>query len=477
MSSPREGVRELFLLKIICRQQIIFEEMSVNEVNQVEDDDVAQGRSEGRGTTDHKEVVQQSSEASSSKSAPRKRFYLSGSKFLLTFAQCQTPKEEVVERIRDQHPDAIAYIVARELHADGQPHLHVYLAFEEPRKIKDYAYFNTLVHPHKQANLKSVRSPKGAQEYCKKGGDYLTHGVDALGKKRKPPSTTETYIRSVVDGEISRDEGLAQYLGVRARCGSAIDRELDIQLRAKAKRQRAASSHEAVNVIPSHLSVPNGRVARWLNENIRKPRAPRQAQLWIKAGPGAGKTTFVDQVLPYLYPGLSIYSLPYDGEWQDDYEDGCYDLIIADEYRTQYRIQYLNRLADGSVTKLRRRAMKPVEKRDRLPMIVLSNYLPEEAYHKAADKGDPSIKALADRFRVVDYDTSETIRVTKDGEIIQLALPDPRVSKAGVTRTRTVPRRERGPVRYENWNGVEDPERFYRHTQPDSPLTLSPYSP
>lgn len=450
--------------------------MSVNEVNQVEDDDDAQVRSEGRAASEPESLAEQSSEASSSKKSTSKRFNLSGSKFLLTYPQCPTPKTEVVERIRDQHPDCIGYIVAEEVHADGAPHLHVYLAFEETRKIRDPAYFDTLVHPMKHGNYQSARSPKAVQEYCKKDGNYLSHGVVAMGKKRKPPSATETYIRSVVDGEISRDQGLAQYLGVRARCGSAIDRELDIQLRARAKRQRALASHQEVAVIASTLSAPNARLARWLNENIRKPRAPRQAQLWIVAGPGAGKTTFVDQVLPYLYPNLSIYSLPYDGEWQDDYEDGLYDLIIADEYRTQYRIQYLNRLADGSVTKLRRRSMKPVEKRDRLPMIVLSNYHPDEAYHKAADKGDPSLKALYDRFRVVYFDKTETLRVGKEGEIIQLALPDPRVSKAGITSTRKVPRRDIGPKRYEEWNGVEDPRRYYRLTQAadSSPIDLSP---
>ena len=445
--------------------------MSVNEVNQVEDDEVAQGRSEGRAATDHEEVAEQSSEASSSKKSTSKRFNLSGSKFFLTYPQCPTPKQEVVERIRDQHPDVEGYIVAEEVHADGTPHLHVYLAFEETRKIKDPAYFDTLVHPMKHGNYQSVRSPNAVKKYCQKDGNYLTEGVEAMGKKRKPPSATETYVRSVVDGEISRDEGLAKYLGLRARCGSAIDRELDIQLRVRAKRQRALASHQEVAVIASTLSKPNFKLAQWLNDNIRKHRAPRQAQLWIVAGPGAGKTTFVDQVLPYLYPNLSIYSLPYDGEWQDDYEDGLYDIIIADEYRTQYRIQYLNRLADGSVTKLRRRSMKPVEKRDRLPLIVLSNYTPDEAYHKAADKGDPSLKALYDRFRVIYFDSTETLRVGKEGEIIQLALPDPRVCRAGFTSTRQVPRREKGPKKYEEWNGVEDPRRYHRLTQAaDFPL-------
>ena len=99
--------------------------MSVNEVNQVEDDDDAQGRSEGRAASELESLAEQSSEASSSKKSTSKRFNLSGSKFLLTYPQCPTPKTEVVERIRDQHPDCIGYIVAEEVHADGTPHLHV----------------------------------------------------------------------------------------------------------------------------------------------------------------------------------------------------------------------------------------------------------------------------------------------------------------------------------------------------------------
>lgn len=428
--------------------------MSVNEVNHPVEDDVAQGRSEGRGTTDHQEVVEQSSEASSSKDLPSKRFRMRGSKFFLTYPQCGNSKEEVAQRLAELFGSALAgYVVAEERHESGDAHLHVYIALEESREIKDAAYFDSIVHPPKHGNYQVARSPQSVIEYCAKEGCYVAQNVDIRTKsrKRKERTVSEAYFRDVIVENMSKDEADFRYGQYRLLHGRALDAEVEHQLRLRAKRFRATQSQQKVAVIAGNGLSANEDIAEWLNANIRPelPRDLRQAQLWIVTKPGAGKTTFKDTVLPWLYPGLSTYQLPYDGDWFDAYEDGCYDLIIADEYRAQMKIQTMNQLADGSTISLRRRGQPPVIKRDRLPMIVLSNYTPDKAYRKLAERGEESLKALKERFLVVEFTAKQPLRVTKEGSRPPVTLNHPTAPKAGYRGTYAPgPPQDTGPVRY-----------------------------
>lgn len=458
--------------------------MSVNEVNTSVTDDAAQGRSEGRAATDHEEVAEQSSEASSSEARRPKAFRCRGSKFLITFSQCPVPKEEVAARLPALYPDLNGYIVAEESHANGDPHLHVYLDLKGKRDIQDPFFFDPMVGPPYHGSIEAARSPAGSIRYCQKEGCYVSYGVDVRTKsrKRKERTVSEAYFQALIGENQSKDDLDFRYGPYRLLHGQSLDREIAHQLRLRAKRFRVTSIQKPVKAEPGDTNPLNADVAHWLNANIRTelPRDLRQAQLWIVTKPGAGKTTFKDIVLPWLYPGLSVYQLPYDGEWYDAYEDGCYDLIIADEFRGHcMKAQHMNQLADGSVISLRRRGTPPAIKRDRLPLIVLSNYTPEEAYNKLADKGDEGLKALKERFMVLRYGKGERLRVQKDGSRPPVALNHPHAPVACMKSTYAPgPPKDIGPVAYDIWNGVEDPERYHRSLQQhDSPLTLSPYSP
>ncbi len=69
---------------------------------------------------------------------------------------------------------------------------------------------------------------------------------------------------------------------------------------------------------------------------------------------------------------LRLYHVTRD-EWDDEYEDGQFDLIVADEYRGAKDIAWINQVAEGSKVKLRRKGLTGVLKTDRLPMIICSN--------------------------------------------------------------------------------------------------------
>ena len=72
---------------------------------------------------------------------------------------------------------------------------------------------------------------------------------------------------------------------------------------------------------------------------------------------------------------------------------------MLDEFRSQKMITDLNPILSGDPISLSRRGMAPVEKRDKLPVIIMSNYTPEECFPNASEHG--KLEPLLDRIKVV----------------------------------------------------------------------------
>lgn len=103
-----------------------------------------------------------------------------------------------------------------------------------------------------------------------------------------------------------------------------------------------------------------------------------------------------------------MYEAPYE-DWNDNYEDGMFDLIIFDEFKGQKAIYDMNLLTDGYVTPLKRRGKNPYLKKDKLPVIVCSNFSAGEAYKKADEM---SRRAFVSRYTEVYMDDSFSIIIT-----------------------------------------------------------------
>ena len=78
-------------------------------------------------------------------------------------------------------------------------------------------------------------------------------------------------------------------------------------------------------------------------------------------------------------------------------------------------ITELNPILSGDPTTLSRRGMSPITKRDILPVIVMSNYTPEECFPSANEHG--KLEPLLDRIKVVKCEGPIRVvegRVTED---------------------------------------------------------------
>jgi hypothetical protein len=131
--------------------------------------------------------------------------------------------------------------------------------------------------------------------------------------------------------------------------------------------------------VAESLEHSNMVIAGWVMQNLRGQVRPFKAkQLYVSGNAGVGKTSFVS----ILSKCVNVYVAPNDGAWWDTYDDAV-DLVVFDEFKGNYSIQFLNGFLEGAAHgfPLPRRGTAPLTKRKNVACLFLGNYRLEEAYH------------------------------------------------------------------------------------------------
>ncbi|AXH74712.1 MAG: Rep catalytic domain protein [Cressdnaviricota sp.] len=109
-------------------------------------------------------------------------YQINSSRLFLTYPQCTLSKEEAYDYLENLFkPEEI--LVAHELHASGDDHLHCYLRLSSPIRTRD-PRFADLPGPF-HGNYQGCRSAKRVLVYCTKGDNYRSNfDVAPLVEKR-----------------------------------------------------------------------------------------------------------------------------------------------------------------------------------------------------------------------------------------------------------------------------------------------------
>jgi len=350
-------------------------------------------------------------------------FRLQAKNLFLTFPQCDYPLTDFCQKVKDffaeKNNRIIKGVASQENHQDGNKHLHLFVSLEKLCQTRKVDYFDNLVCPAKHPNIVSrLKSQYETIKYIIKDGVYQvlpdtsSFDLDAfmeLSSKKK--STLSSLIVQMIDQGSTLHEIDDEHPEYVMHHKKSLKEYLDFRVLKNLHRSRAEAQQAGFLVSPAsgHMSSFNKDLASWLNQNIRTPtpRPHRTAQLWLRASPGTGKTTLI-KFLEQSF-NLSIYYWPKDEKWWDTYEDGCYDLIVLDEYKAHKKITELNPILSGDTAPLSRRGMPPIIKKENLPVIILSNFLPQECYHKALPV---QLAPLLDRLTVIDFG-DRPIRIVK----------------------------------------------------------------
>lgn len=92
-------------------------------------------------------------------------FYFDGRDVFLTYPQCGELSRERVRDFLQTKLGVRRFLIARELHSDGEPHIHAYAGWDARRRFNDCRVFDVEGH---HPNVQKPRNAKAVAEYCSK---------------------------------------------------------------------------------------------------------------------------------------------------------------------------------------------------------------------------------------------------------------------------------------------------------------------
>ena len=99
------------------------------------------------------------------------KWRLHAKQFFLTWPTCELTKEKVIEILQEKLPIE-QYIIAKEFHKNGTPHIHAYI---KCTKVVDIRNPKKLDLEQFHGNYQTCRSSNAVIKYCQKEEDYITN--------------------------------------------------------------------------------------------------------------------------------------------------------------------------------------------------------------------------------------------------------------------------------------------------------------
>lgn len=340
-----------------------------------------------------------------------KQFRINAKRFFLTYPQCDTEKGEALKRLLEKE-DVDWVVIAQEKHKDGSNHLHVILETSKKKNVTRQDYFDYVTGTH--GNYQSVKNFHKCLEYVTKDGDFIQHGIN-VDAKLKSMKSKSSYGFEVCAQELQ--QGMSVYDIAKRNPGFVLQNRIKLigfqnwwRMESFAEPDRIWAP---VKVHADNLSMfAVHSIVDWINENVKKPRGFKQKQLYIHGKANVGKTSLIT----FLGNALKIYIFPQHDRWCDGYEDGKFDLAVFDEFKSDRRLAWMNRWLEGSPFAVEVKNSF-VMKRQNIPTIILSNYSPEECYHKAAGQNTLAFAAFKSRLRVVEVDRWMQLDWTDEADV------------------------------------------------------------
>lgn len=348
--------------------------------------------------------------------AARDRFRLQVKFFFLTWPQCSLDPQVILDRL-SRIPSFDYAVVSRENHRDATGlHIHAFVAFTKQQNKVGCKWLDALADKH--GNYQSARDKTAVVRYVIKDGDFVSSpGFDPhafLEAARQHKSSSSAI------GSKSRSEEIARLIRDE---GKSLDELDDLAPGHVYMNKRKIQDYAAYQVVKKArfaiLPWPgidmtlfpegdyNHEIAKWLHANIKVgKRELKTKQLFIwSCAPDVGKTHLTMELEKYL-----VTYHPPRGQYIDGYESGRFDLVVFDEFRSDWPIQVLNEFVQGSKVHLNQKGCGHL-KTDNPPMILLANSDFAGIYHKKV--GTPQFEALLARFTVVEVPRGGKIDIFK----------------------------------------------------------------
>ncbi|ABG56902.1 replication-associated protein [Chilli leaf curl virus] len=238
--------------------------------------------------------------------APPKRFQIYAKNYFLTYPQCSLTKEQALSQLQNlSTPTNKLFIrVSRELHENGEPHLHVLIQFEGKFKCQNNRFFD-LVSPtrpaHFHPNIQGAKSSSDVKAYVEKDGDFIDFGVfqvDGRSARGGQQSANDAYAEAINSGSktaalnILREKAPKDYVLQFHNLNANLDRIFTPPLEVYV----SPFSSSSFDQVPEDLE-------EWAAENVvsAAARPLRPMSIVIEGDSRTGKTMWARSLGPHNY--------------------------------------------------------------------------------------------------------------------------------------------------------------------------------
>lgn len=263
-------------------------------------------------------------------------------------------------------------IISRELHQDGESHIHVAVQFKKRIFARDLnAIFDKVGGKH--GHYLAMKSIPGAIAYCKKEDpDPLLHGkLPATKNQKKSDGVMNKIAQGLLEGKPIQSF-VAEHGGIVM---LHLQKMKTFQAMIHAHGQpRLTLTNQMTLTFGQTGEEAERHVHEWLRLNLLdRSRPHKQHQLYLQAPTNHNKTSLVLLLGKYF----KYYVMPLHENFDDSYEDELYDFVVLDEFshKIARTVQMINAFVEGAQCTLRTKGGQVIKKVN-LPVIILSNYPP-----------------------------------------------------------------------------------------------------
>ncbi|ADO40875.1 replicase [Bhendi yellow vein mosaic virus [India:Varanasi:OY36:2005]] len=322
------------------------------------------------------------------------RFKINAKNYFLTYPKCSLTKEEALSQFLNlQTPVNKKFIrICRELHEDGNPHLHVLIQFEGKFQCRNNRFFD-LTSPTRSAhfhpNIQGAKSSSDVKSYIDKDGDTLEWGefqIDGRSARGGQQTANDAYAAALNAGSKSealrviRELAPKDYVLQFHNLNASLDRIFTPPLEVYVSPFLSSSFDQ----VPEELE-------EWVSENVMDAAARplRPLSLVLEGDSRTGKTMWARSLGPhnYLCGHLDLSPKVYSNDaWFNIIDD-------VDPHYLKHFKEFMGAQRDWqSNTKYG----KPVQIKGGIPTIFLCNPGPNASYKEFLDEEKNSaLKAWA----------------------------------------------------------------------------------
>ncbi|ABA40411.1 replication initiator protein [Cotton leaf curl Multan virus - [Bhatinda :05]] len=315
---------------------------------------------------------------------PPKRNGFYSKNYFITYPKCSLTKEETLSQLLNLHtPVNKKYIkICRELHQNGEPHLHVLIQFEGKYQCTNKRFFD-LVSPTRSAhfhpNIQGAKSSSDVKAYIGKDGDTLEWGefqIDGRSARGGQQTANDAYAAALNAGnksealrvikELAPKDFVLQFHNLNA--------NLDRIFQEPPAPYISPFSSSSFDQVPEELEV-------WAIDNVVDPAARplRPRSIVIEGDSRTGKTMWARSLGPhnYLCGHLDLSHKVYSN-------DAWYNVI--DDVDPHFLKHFKGFMGAQRDWQSNTKYGKPVQIKGGIPTIFLCNPGPNSSYKEFLDE-------------------------------------------------------------------------------------------